>query len=62
MHSYTSIDITVVIPVYNSGETCIKSIQSIFSQSCLFKEIIIVDDGSVDGSANKINEYFIDAV
>lgn len=59
MYSYSSLDITVIIPVHNSGESCIKSIESIFSQSCSVAEIIIIDDGSVDGSANKINEYFI---
>lgn len=59
MCSYSSLDISVVIPVYNSGLTCINSIQSIFSQSSLVAEIIIIDDGSADDSANIINEYFI---
>lgn len=42
------IDFSVVIPCYNSEKTIVKCIQSVFSQTLLPKEIIVIDDGSKD--------------
>lgn len=43
-----SINFSVVVPCYNCEKTIIQCIQSIFSQSFLPKEVIVIDDGSSD--------------
>jgi glycosyltransferase involved in cell wall biosynthesis len=42
--------ISVVIPLYNKRGTIIRAIQSVLGQSVLPDEIIVVNDGSTDGS------------
>jgi len=44
------VDISVVIPLYNKAPHIQRTLDSIFCQSFPPKEIIIVDDGSTDGS------------
>ena len=49
--------ISIIVPVYNSEkylDECLKSIQK---QSYRNFEVICVDDGSTDNSANIVNEY-----
>ena len=43
-----SCDVTVVVPVYNSSHTLKRALVSVFRQSLLPREIIVVDDGSDD--------------
>lgn len=52
-----SIDVSVIIPVYNTKDYLIKSINSILNQSLKDIEIIIIDDGSTDGSFDVIKRY-----
>lgn len=42
--------ITVVVPVFNSGQYVSKCIESILSQSFTDFELVLVDDGSIDNS------------
>jgi glycosyltransferase involved in cell wall biosynthesis len=49
--------VSVVLPVYNSGFTAIRAIDSIVAQRYLDIEVIIIDDGSTDDSLNLINTY-----
>ena len=42
---------SVIMPVYNSEKTLRESIASVLSQTCTDFELILVDDGSTDGSA-----------
>jgi len=49
--------ISVIMPVYNSGTYLSKAVESILSQSFRDFELILVDDGSSDGSSEKCDEY-----
>lgn len=42
--------ITVGLPFYNAERTLEAAIRSVFAQSCTAWELILVDDGSTDGS------------
>jgi glycosyltransferase involved in cell wall biosynthesis len=56
--SYSKIEVSVVIPTYNSGETLIRAIDSVFSQSLnTLIEVIVVDDGSTDETQLLIEKY-----
>ncbi len=43
--------VSIIIPVFNAAEFLEKTIQSVFEQTYVNWELIIVDDGSTDGSA-----------
>lgn len=45
------------MPVYNSGEYLKIAVESILSQSLKEFELILVDDGSTDGSSEQCDEY-----
>ena len=47
--------ISVVIPLYNKERFIKKTLNSVFNQTFLDYEIIIVDDGSTDNSASIVN-------
>ena len=48
---------SVVIPLYNKELSIISTIESVLAQTYSDWELIIVDDGSTDGSANIVQEY-----
>ena len=49
--------ISVIMPVYNSGKYLSTAVNSILSQSFSDFELIMVDDGSTDGSSERCDEY-----
>lgn len=49
-NSENRIDLTVVVPVYNVKDTLYRAVESIINQNVKKIEIILVDDGSTDGS------------
>lgn len=49
--------VSVVLPVYNGGTILAKSIESVLSQSYKNLELIIVNDGSTDGTARIIEKF-----
>ena len=49
--------ITFLIPIYNEVKTVRKAIEETIKLEVPFKEIIIIDNNSSDGSKNIINEY-----
>jgi glycosyltransferase involved in cell wall biosynthesis len=53
------IQFSVVIPLYNKVNSVNKTIESIYAQRYAASEIIIVDDGSSDGSFEKVKELNI---
>ena len=52
-----SVNITTIIPVYNGEKTISKCLDSILSQTVPPVEIIVVNDGSTDGTENIIRDY-----
>ncbi len=51
-------EVSVIVPVYNCAEYCRQAIDSILLQSVKDVEIIVVDDGSTDGSDRILNKFF----
>ena len=49
--------ISVIIPMYNAAATIERCIQSVAEQSYKDLEIIIIDDGSTDNSAQIVKEF-----
>ncbi len=49
--------ISVIIPVYNVEAFLNRCLQSVINQSYNFIEVILVDDGSTDGSGDVCDEY-----
>lgn len=52
-----SILLSVIIPAYNVENTLRRCVESVLSQSVDDMEVIIVDDGSEDGTAGICDEY-----
>lgn len=51
------IKVSVIMPVYNSGKYLDIAVKSILSQSLREIELILVDDGSTDGSSEQCDRY-----
>lgn len=49
--------ISIIMPVYNSGEYLKTAVDSILNQSLKEIELILVDDGSTDGSSERCDAY-----
>lgn len=49
--------VSVIVPVYNRKRLIIDALDSIHAQSHRPLEIIVVDDGSTDGTVDRINEW-----
>lgn len=50
-------DISVVIPLYNKSAEISRALHSVMAQSLCPREIIVVDDGSTDDSAEKVKAF-----
>lgn len=53
----TSLQVSVIIPVYNAANTLRQCIESVLSQTSIPIEIIAVDDKSEDDSAEIVRKY-----
>lgn len=51
------IDISICIPMYNSEKFVSKTLESLVKQTIINKEIIIINDGSTDRSAEIVKSY-----
>lgn len=50
-------NISIIVPVYNSGKYLRKCLDSIFSQTYKDFEVIAINDGSIDKSSKILEEY-----
>jgi glycosyltransferase involved in cell wall biosynthesis len=53
----TDSEITVVIPVYNRAKLVGRAIESALDQTVQPAQVIVVDDGSTDKTAEVCREY-----
>lgn len=53
------IDLSIIIPVYNVAPFLKQSLDSIFNIECAQIEVIIVNDGATDGSAEIVHQYCV---
>jgi len=53
-----SFSVSVVVPVFNRRDFLQRSLSSVLGQSRLANEVIVVDDGSTDGSGVFVREQF----
>lgn len=60
-HELSSLRVSVVMPVFNAADTVIDSIHSVIQQTHGNWELLVVDDGSTDGSPELIESTFSDA-
>ncbi len=54
--------ISVIIPLYNKSWTIERALSSVLAQTFQDFEIIIVDDGSTDDSATKVEKYLSERI
>ncbi len=50
-------DVSVIIPVYNGENTIGRCLDSVLSQTGCSFEVVIVDDGSTDGTLGILDQY-----
>ena len=56
-HNYNMSMISVIIPLYNKEHFVKNTIESVLSQTYNDFELIIVNDGSTDNSANIVSRF-----
>ncbi len=57
-HTYWPRSVAVIVPAYNEEKVICKTIHSIFEASCTNFDIIVVDDGSTDETAEVVRRTF----
>lgn len=57
-----TLKVSALIPTYNRRTNVLRAIQSVLAQTAPVDEIIVVDDGSTDGTAEAIRDHYGRAV
>jgi len=58
--SYSTGDVSVLIPAYNAGSTIQRAVDSVLSGADLPKEILVYDDASMDGTLSRLTHLYGD--
>jgi glycosyltransferase involved in cell wall biosynthesis len=56
------VSVAVVIPVRDGASTIVRAVQSVLQQGFPGAEVVVVDDGSTDGSARAVEDLRAEAV
>jgi len=51
------VDITVVIPTYNRYEFLKRALKSVYAQTYIPNEVIVIDDGSTDNTSQIVQDF-----
>jgi glycosyltransferase involved in cell wall biosynthesis len=57
-----TIEVSAIIPTYNRRELVVRAIDSVLAQTRHVDEIVVVDDGSTDGTAAMLRERYGDRI
>ncbi|MGZ3272283.1 MAG: glycosyltransferase family 2 protein [Caulobacteraceae bacterium] len=60
MGAEPKVSVSAIVPTYNRGAFIVRSIESILGQTLPPSEIIVVDDGSTDGTAEDLRSRYGD--
>lgn len=56
-NAYPALDLTVVIPVYNSADLLSSTLDSVLAMEGLSYDVLLIDDGSTDESLEIMHKY-----
>lgn len=51
------VEVSIIVPLYNREEKIARCLDSLLNQTLINIEIIVVDDGSIDGGASVVEKY-----
>lgn len=52
--------VAVIVPVWNRARLVVNCLESIRAQTCVPKAVVVVDDGSTDGTADSVDAWIRD--
>lgn len=55
------VPVSVIIPTYNSALTILRCLDSVYAQTCVPSQVIIVDDASTDNTVNLVRSYILNS-